>query len=88
MEFISVLGDTGFLACKGCKTSVLPSGIDYHFRQKPHQLLPEERENIFSETTKYPYLVWDIAERKEVSMLDSFPYFFSNLALYRDGLAY
>jgi len=32
MELISVLGDTGFLAYKGCKTGILPSRIDYYFR--------------------------------------------------------
>jgi len=32
MEFISVLGDTGFLAYKGYKTGILSSRIDYYFR--------------------------------------------------------
>ncbi len=56
MEFILILGDTGFSACKECKYSVLPSGIHYHFRSI-HTLSKEKRESIISILEKDARLV-------------------------------
>ncbi len=86
MEFISILGDTGFLACKECKYSVLPSGIHYHFRSI-HTLSKEKRESIISILEKDARLVWDTNGIRNVEIPSSFPYFFSELSLYTDGLA-
>ena len=49
MDYITILGNTGFLAYKLCKYSVLPKGIDYHFRRTPHQISKEERSKILLE---------------------------------------
>ncbi len=56
MEFILILGDTGFLAYKECKYSVLPSGIHYYFRSI-HTLSKEKRESIISILEKDARLV-------------------------------
>ncbi len=56
MEFILILGDTGFLAYKECKYSVLPSGIYYHFRSI-YTLSKEKRESIISILEKDARLV-------------------------------
>ena len=87
MEYISILRDTGFLACRECKYSILPSGLDYHFRRTPHNLSSEIRREILSEARKYPSLVQDISGIKETEIPSSFSFFFPNLALYSDGLA-
>ena len=42
MEHITILGNTGFLACKLCKYSILPKGLDYHFQKLPHKLPKKE----------------------------------------------
>ena len=87
MEFISILGDTGFLACRECKYSVLPSTINSHFRRTPHNLSSEIREEILSKARKHPSLIKDLSGVKETEIPPSFPYFFPDLALYSDGLA-
>lgn len=87
MEHISILGDTGFLACRECKYSILPLSIKSHFRQTPHSVSPEIRGEILSEAKKYPSLVEDISGIKETEIPSSFPFFFLDLTLYSDGLA-
>ncbi len=87
MEYISILGDTGFLACREYKYSILPLSIDSYFRQTPHNISPEIRGEILSEARKYPNLVRDISRIKETEVPSSFPFFFPDLALYLDGLA-
>ena len=88
MEYITILGNTSFLACKLCKYSVLPKGIDYHFRKTPHQIPKEERSRILLALSTYPTLVQDREGVREVEIPSSFPYFFPDLALYSDGLSY
>ena len=87
MEYISILGDTGFLACRECKYSVLLSGLDYHFRRTPHNLSSEIQGEILYEARKYPSLVKDISGVKETEIPSFFPFFFPDIALYSDGLA-
>jgi len=57
MEYISILGDTSFLACRNCYYSILLSSIHSHFQGKPHQLSPEIREEILQETRKHASLI-------------------------------
>ena len=57
MDYITILGNTSFLACKLCKYSVLPKGIDYHFQRTPHQISKEERSKILLELENHPTLV-------------------------------
>jgi len=87
MEYISILGDTGFIACKQCKYSIILSGLEAHFRLKPHQLALEVRGQILSEAQKYPNLIRSREEIKDSDIPSSFPFFFPDLALYSDGLA-
>ncbi len=87
MEYISILGDTSFLACRNCYYSILPSSIHSHFQGKPHQLSPEIREEILQETRKHASLIWDRDNLKETRIPSSFPFFFPELAFYNDGLA-
>ena len=86
MEYITILGNTGFLACKLCKYSVLPTSLNYHFQKLPHKLSKEERSKILSELDNYPTLVQNREGVREVEIPSSFPYFFPDLALYSDGL--
>ena len=86
MEFISILGDTGLVACRECRFSVLPSSFDTHFRAKPHSLSKETREKILSEATKYPSLIWDLENLKNLEIPTSFSYFFPELSLFQDGV--
>ena len=85
MDFISILGDTGLLACLRCKFSVLPSSIDFHFSNSPHRLSPEERRQITSEIEKYPELIQNTSGLEEVDFPTSFLYFFPDLSLYSNG---
>ena len=87
MDYITILGNTGFLACKLCKYSVLPKGIDYHFRRTPHQISKEERSKILLELENHPTLVQNREGVREVEIPTSFPYFFPDLALYSNGLS-
>lgn len=87
MEYISILGDTGFIACKQCKYSIILSSLNTHFRLKPHQLSLEIREQILFEAQKYPSLIKSRDGIKDIKIPSSFPFFFPNLALYSDGLA-
>lgn len=87
MDYISILGDTGFLACRECKYSILPSGLNYHFRRTPHSLSSNIREEILSEARKHPSLIWEASGIKDSEIPSSFPFFFPDLALYSDGLA-
>ncbi len=86
MEYVLIIGDTGFLACKECKYSILPSSISSHFR-RVHGLSSELREEILSEIGKYASLILDPKGVKDSTIPSSFPYFFPDLALYTDGLA-
>lgn len=86
MEYVSVLGDTGFLACKECKYSILTSNISSYFR-RTHGLSSEARDNIVSGLREYASLIWDSSGVKDSTIPSSFPYFFLDLALYTDGLA-
>jgi len=85
MDFISILGDTGLLACLRCKFSVLPSSIEFHFSGSPHRLSTDDRQKITSEIEKYPELIPDVAGLRAVEFPTSFPYFFSELSLYSNG---
>ncbi len=85
MDFISILGDTGLLACLRCKFSVLPSSIEFHFSSSPHRLSTDERRRITSEIKKYPELIQNASGLEEVDFPTSFPYFFPDLSLYSDG---
>jgi len=87
MDYIAILGDSGFLACRECKYSILPSSLNYHFRRTPHGLSTDIREEILSEARKYPSLIWEASGIKDSEIPSSFPFFFCNLALYSDGLA-
>ncbi len=86
IEFILILRDIGFLAYKEYKYSVLPSNIYYYFRSI-HTLSKEKRESIISILEKDARLVQDINGIYNVTIPSSFPYFFSELLLYTDGLA-
>ena len=86
MEYITILGNTGFLACKLCKYSVLSKGLDYHFQKPPHKLPKEERSRILKELDNHSTLVQNREGVREVEIPSSFPYFFPDLALYSDGL--
>ena len=86
MEYISILGDIGFLAYKLYKYLVLPKGLDYYFQRLPYKLPKEERSKILLELDNYPLLVQDKKRLKEVHIPGSFSYFFPDLALYSDGL--
>jgi len=86
MDFISILGDTGLLACLRCKFSVLPSSIEFHFLNSPHRLSTDERRRITSEIEKYPELIRNTSGLEEVDFPTSFPYFFPDLPLYSNGL--
>ena len=57
MEYITILGNTGFLACKLYKYSVLPKGLDYHFQKLPYKLPKEERSRILKELDNHSTLV-------------------------------
>ena len=85
MDFISILGDTGLLACLRCKFLVLPSSIDFYFSNSPHRLSPEERRQITSEIEKYPELIQNTSGLEEVDFPTSFLYFFPDLSLYSNG---
>ncbi len=85
MEFISILGNTGFLACRRCKFSVLPSSITSHFSGSPHYLSTDERGKILSVVERYPELVRDLPGLNGVEIPTSFPYFFPDLSLYSNG---
>ncbi len=85
MDFISILGDTGFLACRRCKFSILPSRIEFYFSKAPHRLSVEDRRRRASEIERYPELVAGPSDLREVEIPSSFPYFFSELSLYSDG---
>ena len=86
MEYISILSDTGFLACKECKYSILPSSISSHFR-RTHGFSSKLREEILSEVEKYDSLILDPKGVKDTAIPSSLPYFFPDLTLYTDGLA-
>ena len=85
MDFISILGDTGLLACLRCKFSVLPSSIEFHFSNSPHRLSTDERRRITSEVEKYPELIRESSGLEEADFPTSFPYFFPDLSLYSNG---
>ena len=87
MEYILILGDTGFIAYKSCKYSILPSFLNTYFRRRPHSLSSDLRLEIISEVEKYPNLIRSIDKVKDTIIPSSFPFFFSDLALYLDGLA-
>ena len=87
MEYITILGNTGFLACKGCKYAVLPKGLDYHFQRLPHKLSKEERSKILLALNDYPTLVQDREGVREGEIPSSFPYYFPDLALYSNGFS-
>ncbi len=87
MEYILILGDTGFIAYKSCKYSILPSFLNTYFRRRPHSLSSDLRLEIISEVEKYPNLIRSIDKVKDTIIPSSFPFFFSDLALYSDGLA-
>ncbi len=53
MEYISILGDTCFLARRECIYSILPLSIDFYFRRTPHNLSSKIRGEILSEARKY-----------------------------------
>ena len=57
MEYITILGNTSFLAYKLCKYLVLSKGLDYYFRRIPHQISKEERSRILLVFSTYPTLV-------------------------------
>jgi hypothetical protein len=57
MEYISILGNTGFLACRNYYYSILPLSIHSYFQGKPHQLSFKTREEILQETKKYASLI-------------------------------
>ena len=84
---ISILGDTGFLVCKECKFCVLPTSIDSHFRKQLYRNPQEITKNLFSEVTKYSNLVWGLEDLEKTRIPSSFPFFFSELPLFSDGLA-
>ncbi len=86
MEFILILGNTGFLACKEYKYAVLPVSLEGYFTRSPYKLPPNNRSRILSEVAKYPYLVNDRKGVVDVEIPTSFPCFFPDLALYSDGL--
>ena len=86
MEYITILGDTGFLACKLCKYSVLPISLNYHFQKPPHKLPKEERSRILLELDNHPTLLQDKEGVRGVEIPSSFPYYFPDLALYSNGL--
>ncbi len=86
MEFILILGNTGFLAYKECKYAVLPVSLEGYFIRSPYKLPPNDRSRILSEVAKYPYLVNDRKGVVDVEIPTSFPCFFPDLALYSDGL--
>ena len=85
MDFISILGDTGLLACLRCKFSVLPSSIEFHFLNSPHRLSTDERRRITSEVEKYPELIQESSGLEEVDFPLSFPYYFPDLSLHSNG---
>ena len=57
MDYIAILGDSGFLACREYKYSILPSSLNYYFRRTPYSLSTNIREEILSEARKYPSLI-------------------------------
>jgi len=85
MDFISILGNTGLLACRRCKFSVLPSSITSHFSGSPHRLSTDDRQKVASEIEKYPELIPDATRLRATEFPTSFPYFFPDLSLYSDG---
>lgn len=88
MEFISILGDTGLIACRECKFDILPSSIETHFQGNPHRVSKDDRNRILSEVEKlHNSLIWDRDELRDIEVSKSFPYFFPDLALYSDGFA-
>jgi len=85
MDFISILGNTGLLACRRCKFLVLPSSITSHFSGSPHRLSTDDRQKVASEIEKYPELIPDATGLRATEFPTSFPYFFPDLSLYLDG---
>jgi len=87
IEYILILGDTSFIACKSYKYSILPSFLNTYFRWRPYSLSSDLRLEIISKVEKYPNLIRSIDKVKDTVIPSSFPFFFSDLALYSDGLA-
>ncbi len=82
MELISILGDTGFLACKECKFAILPSSIENHFLKSPHRLPQDSRAQIALEVANYPSLLHNRQAIKGRVIPSLFPYYFPDLSLY------
>ena len=83
---ITLVGDTGLLACKSCKYCIFPTGLDRHFGRKPHSLSPSERTSLLIGVEKDASLIRNKAGIKNLEIPPSFPFFYLELALYRDGI--
>ena len=84
-ENLSLVGNTGLLACKSCKTSILPIGIDRHFGRNPHSLGLKDQSRLTSEVKNTPNLIRDRAGVENLEISPVLPFFYPELALFRDG---
>jgi len=82
MNYISLIGDTGLIACVKCKVGILPSRINSHFQGNPHQLDPEIRQKISSEIAEIPGLIRTPSDLDSFEISSSFPYFFPCLPVF------
>ncbi len=87
MDYISILRDTGFLAYREYKYSILPPSLDYYFRRTLYNLSSKIRGQILTKARKYPSLIQEVSGIKDSEIPSTFPFFFPNLALYLDRLA-
>ena len=87
MEYITKIEGTKFLACRECKFAILPTRIDYHFSHPPHSLPKDKRRQISSEIELISEIIRTPSELEKTEIISSFPYFFTEIQLYQDGLA-
>ncbi len=83
---IILVENIDLLACKSCKYCIFPTGLDRHFGRKPHSLSPSERTSLLIGVEKDASLIRNKAGIKNLEIPPSFPFFYLELALYRDGI--
>jgi len=88
MDYISLIGDTGLIACTNYKVGILPSRINFHFQGVPYQLDPEIRHKISSEIAEILGLIRTPLDLDSFEISSSFPYFFSCLPVFINGFLY
>ena len=83
---IILVENIDLLACKSCKYCIFSTRLYHHFERKPHSLSSFERTSLLIEVEKDASLIRNKAEIKNLEISSSFPFFYLELALYRDEI--